>query len=172
MTPTASTRGGKGLIPVGVFSGTYRELVFDAAEITGSSLAFEGAGITHKAPHLEDLDGAGARDSVSHYRIPETSLTSASVEGCLTGETSSGIFFTGCGLVNIVLPEDSETGGKGRRNKLYLVPFGPLKCLSLQWERHFSSLLDARPGWSKTGDSATVSLSRPIWSRPGWARVR
>ena len=112
--PNSINPGGKGLIPVGVFSGTYRGLVFDAAEITGSSLAFEGAGITHKAPHLEDLDGAGARDSVSHYRIPETSLTSASVEGCLTGETSSGIFFTGCGLVNIVPPEDSETGGKGK----------------------------------------------------------
>ena len=113
--PNSINLGRKGVIPVGVFSGAYQAVAFDATTIIGSSLVFEGTGIAHRDYDIEDLDGAGALDSVSHYKSQETSLTDASTEGCLTGETSGGIFFTGCDSVRIVSPDKSNAGGKGNK---------------------------------------------------------
>lgn len=105
--------GSKGVIPVGVFSGTYADVVFDASTIVGSSLVFEETGIAHGDSHVEDLDGTGSLDSVSHYRTQATSLTDSSVEGCLTGATGGGIEFAGCDSVRIVPPGNSNAGGSG-----------------------------------------------------------
>jgi len=109
--PNSINLGSKGGIPVGVFSGTYADVVFDASTIVGSSLVFEGTGIAHGDSHVEDLDGTGSLDSVSHYRTQPTSLTDSSVEGCLTGATSGGIEFTSCDSVRIVPPDNSNAGG-------------------------------------------------------------
>jgi hypothetical protein len=119
--PNSINLGSKGVIPVGVFSGTYADLVFDASTIIDSSLEFEGAGIAHEASHPEDLDGAGALDSVSHYRTQETALAESSEEGCLTGQTTGGLYFEGCDNVRIVppannKPEGDDVGGNGGGN--------------------------------------------------------
>jgi hypothetical protein len=109
--PNSINLGNKGVIPVGVFSGTYFDVVFDATTIVGSSLVFEGTGIAHGDSHVEDLDGTSPLDSVSHYRTQETTLTESSVEGCLIGVTSGGIEFAGCDSVRIVPPDNSNAGG-------------------------------------------------------------
>jgi hypothetical protein len=109
--PNPINLGGKGVIPVGVFSSTYADVVFDASTIVGSSLVFEGTGTAHGDSDVEDLDGTGPLDSVSHYRTQDTDLTESSVEGCLTGETNGGIDFTGCDSVRIVPPDNSNAGG-------------------------------------------------------------
>jgi hypothetical protein len=109
--PNSINLGSKGVIPVGVLSGTYDGVVFDATTIVGSLLVFEGTGIAHGDSHVEDLDGTAPDDSVSHYRTQETVLAEDSVEGCLTGETSGGIMFTGCDSVRIVPPDNSNGGG-------------------------------------------------------------
>ena len=101
------------MIPVGVISGAYEAVVFDATTIISSSLVFEGTGIAHGDSHVEVLDGVGALDSVSHYRTQETSLTDSSVRGRLIGQTSGGINFTGCDSVRIVPPDDSNAGSGG-----------------------------------------------------------
>ena len=111
--PNSINLGSKGVIPVGVFSGNYSGVELDATTIVDETLVFEGTGIAHKGTHDEDLDGAGGLDNVSHYRTQETSLTEASVEGCLVGETSGGILFTGCDSVRIVPPNNSNAGGGG-----------------------------------------------------------
>ena len=109
--PNSINLRSKGVIPVGVISGTYAGVAFDASTIIGSSLIFEGAVIAHKDSHVEDLDGVGPLDSVGHYRTQETGLTENSVEGCITGQTLAGILFSGCDSVRIVPPEDSNGGG-------------------------------------------------------------
>ena len=92
-------------------------MVFDASTIVGSSLVFEGTGIAHGDSHVEDLDGVGALDSVSHYRTQDTDLSESSVEGCLIGKTSGGIKFSGCDSARIVPPGNSNAGGNGKGKK-------------------------------------------------------
>ena len=111
--PNSINPGSKGVIPVGVFSGAYADVVFDASTIVGSSLVFEGTGIAHDDSHVEDLDGTGSLDSVSHCRTQTTSLTDSSVKWCITGATSGGIEFTDCDSVRIVPPGNSNAGGSG-----------------------------------------------------------
>ena len=94
------------------------DVVFDATTLIGSSLVFEGTGIAHKRLSRRGPGGAVALDSVSHHRTQETSLTDSSVEGCLTGQTTGNLYFTGCDSVRIVPPDKSNAGGKGKgKNK-------------------------------------------------------
>jgi len=112
LRPSSINLGAKGVIPVAAFSGTYIGVVFDATNFIDSSLKFEGTGISHKKSHVDDLDGTGGLDSMSHYgTLLTTSLTESSVQGCLTGQTTGGIYFTGCDSIRIVPPDNSNAGG-------------------------------------------------------------
>lgn len=52
--------------------------------------------------HLEDVNGDGFMDLVSHYVVGEIGLASGDTEACLVGKTLSGIPIEGCDSVRII----------------------------------------------------------------------
>ena len=89
--------GSKGVIPVAILTTP----AFDALSVDPLSVAFGPAGASeeHGMGHAEDVDGDGDFDLVLHFRTPETGLTSADTEACLTGETFGGDAIEGCDAV-------------------------------------------------------------------------
>jgi len=77
---------------------------FDASDVDFSSLEFGPAGATpiHKNGHVEDANGDGLLDLVSHYRTQETGIAFGDTEACITGELTDGTPFEGCDAVNTV----------------------------------------------------------------------
>jgi len=70
-----------------------------------SSIAFGTAGATPAdgvSTYLDDLNGDGLMDLVSHYWTPETGIALGDTEACLTGETLDGVPFEGCDSVRMV----------------------------------------------------------------------
>jgi len=83
----------KGVIPVAILTTGD----FDATTVDHTMVTFEGAGETHvhkqsgePKRHEEDVDGDGDVDLVFHFRLGDTTLTCASTEGTLVGETLDG----------------------------------------------------------------------------------
>ena len=83
--------------------------VFDATTVDHSTVAFEGSGETHvnkksgePRRHEEDVDDDGDSDLVLHFRLGDTTLTYASSEATLTGETFAGEAVEGADSVRMV----------------------------------------------------------------------
>ncbi len=96
-----------GVVPVAVLGGDD----FDVATIDGatmrfgSQLALPAHDLTDLATyldHLEDVNGDGYVDLVSHYVVGHIGLASGDTEACLVGETLSGIPIEGCDSVRIL----------------------------------------------------------------------
>lgn len=102
----------KGSVPVGVFSGTYHGISLDATTIVRDTVVFAGAPALPIGKGPEDLNGDGLNDQVFHFETQALNLVESSTEGCLTGVTADGIYFTGCDAVRIV-PPGSPGGGSG-----------------------------------------------------------
>jgi hypothetical protein len=82
---------------------------FDAMMVDHTTVSFEGATEAHvdkktgePSRHEEDVDGDGDMDLVFHFRYGDTSLTCASTEGTLVGETFDGIPIEGTDAVRMV----------------------------------------------------------------------
>lgn len=60
--------------------------------------------------HLEDVDGDGFTDLVTHYDAPATGLEPGDTEACLTGSLADGTAFEGCDEVRVF-----GTPGRGAR---------------------------------------------------------
>jgi len=82
---------------------------FDATTVDHRTVTFAGAGETHvdkktgePRRHAEDVDGDGDIDLVFHFRLGDTSLTCASTEAALQGETFAGQPITGADYVRMV----------------------------------------------------------------------
>ena len=94
-----------GVVPVAILSSD----TFDAADVDPSTLAFgpNGAAPAHlSGGHLEDVDGAGLDDLVSHYYTALTEIQCGHVGACVTGETFDGLSFWGCDSIVTEAPRN------------------------------------------------------------------
>jgi hypothetical protein len=105
-----------GVIPVAILGSAD----FDASEIDGASLVFaphrsrpthDLTKIQRFSGHLEDVNGDGFPDLVSHYRIEETGIDPADTEICMTGKTLDGAVFKGCDAIQ------TSIGGRRRHHR-------------------------------------------------------
>jgi YVTN family beta-propeller protein len=90
----------KGVIPVAIL-GTAD---FDVTDVDCATLAFGpgGAMPVHKAlGHIDDVNGDGYDDLVSHYRTQEAGVSPDDTEACVTGATTDGTSIEGCDVVRI-----------------------------------------------------------------------
>ncbi|MFC1874419.1 hypothetical protein ACFLYX_03860, partial [Chloroflexota bacterium] len=89
-----------GLIPVAILGSA----TFDVTTIDVTTLSFGpgGASPAHdltEVGHLEDVNGDGIIDLVSHYVSSESGIVSSDTSACLSGEYNGGLPFTGCDSV-------------------------------------------------------------------------
>ena len=97
----------KGVIPVAILGSAS----FDVTTVDVTTLAFgpDGATPAHDltdpivyADHLQDVNGDGFTDLVSHYRTQDTGIAKGDTEACLTGETTGGVAISGCDAIKTV----------------------------------------------------------------------
>lgn len=96
--------GSRGLIPVAILGSQS----LDVLDVDRSTLAFgpAGAAPAHRAlGHLEDVDGDGWTDLVSHYRTRATGIAAGDAWACVSGETLDGTPFQGCAAVRTLPPQ-------------------------------------------------------------------
>jgi len=102
-----------GVIPVAILGSD----TFDVADVDGVTLALgpNGTTPTHDlsdpaefADHLEDVDGDGLTDLVSHYWTEETGIAFGDMDACVTGEILGGTPFKGCDAVRTVPDMDGD----------------------------------------------------------------
>ena len=95
-----------GAVPVAILGSD----TFDVTDVDVITLAFGPSGATPKhdltdptvyASHLEDVNGDGFTDLVSHYVQKETGLLSSDIEACITGQTTDGTAIEGCDSVRV-----------------------------------------------------------------------
>ena len=94
----------KGVIPVAILGSA----TFDVTTVDVTTLSFGpgGASPAHDltdpavyADHLQDVNGDGLIDLVSHYVSSESGIVSGDTSACLSGEYGGGLPFTGCDSV-------------------------------------------------------------------------
>jgi hypothetical protein len=90
---------GRGVVPVALLGSES----FDVADADPGTLVFgpDGAVPTGQ-PGVEDVNGDGFTDLVSHYRTQETGIAPGDTEACLEGATFAGLPLRGCDEVRIV----------------------------------------------------------------------
>ena len=99
--PNSINAKGMGTISVAILGSA----VFDVNDVDVTTLMFGPGGATpvHKAGgHLEDVNGDGFTDLVSHYRQKETGLAPGDTGACVTGITTNGSPIEGCDAVRVL----------------------------------------------------------------------
>lgn len=93
----------RGSIPVAILgSDTFDARTVDVATPRSGP---DGASPAHKkSRHLDEVNGDGLADLVSHYRVQEAGIAFGDTEACVTGETLDGAPLEGCGSVRTVAP--------------------------------------------------------------------
>lgn len=77
---------------------------FDALDVDPLSTAFgpDGATEFHRRSHVKDVDEDGDMDLLLHFNTQETGIQCGDTEATLTGETLTGLAFTGTDAINTV----------------------------------------------------------------------
>jgi hypothetical protein len=91
----------EGVIPVAILGSSVR----DVTQVDVATLRFgpAGAPTAHKkCGHLEDVNGDGTIDLVTHHRVEETGIAPGHREACLVGRTRSGEALAGCDRVTVL----------------------------------------------------------------------
>ncbi len=101
--PNSINLKSKGVLPVAILTTDD----FDAADVDGATVTFEGASPVHGEGHLEDVDGNGDLDWIAHFRTQETGLDENSLDGAVEGSTIGGTPIQGSDSVKIT-PGSSE----------------------------------------------------------------
>ncbi len=97
--PNSINLGSKGKVSVAILTTSD----FDATDVDGSTVEFEGASATKWSK--EDVDKDGDTDLVLKFNIQDLGLTSGDTEGSLTGWTTGGLPIGGTDSVKIVQPK-------------------------------------------------------------------
>jgi hypothetical protein len=100
--PNSINPKSKGNIPVGVLSGTYDGINFNATTINRESLRFAGASAVRIGRSAVDLDRDGDLDMVFHFDAQAVQWLPSMTQACLSGRTNSGTYFEGCDAVRRV----------------------------------------------------------------------
>ena len=96
-----------GVVPVAILGSAD----FDVAAVDVSTLAFGpgGASPAHDltdsgtySDHLQDVNGDGFVDLVTHYRQKQTGIAVGDTDACLSGTTVGGAPFEGCDSVSVL----------------------------------------------------------------------
>lgn len=103
--PNSINPNGKGVILVAILGSA----TFDVTTVDVTTLDFEGASSAHDltdpsvyADHLQDVNGDGYTDLVSHYQTQDTGITKGDTSATLTGDTIGGIPITGTDSIRTV----------------------------------------------------------------------
>jgi len=96
--PNSINPNSKGLIAVAILGSD----IFDVTTVDVTTLDFEGASPAHDltdsivyTEHLQNVNGDGYTDLVSHYRTQDTGIAKGDTDATLTGQTTGGTPITG-----------------------------------------------------------------------------
>ena len=97
--PNSINTKSMGLVAVAILG----SVSFDVTDVDVTTLSFGPGGATpvHNG-HLEDANGDGLTDLVSHYVQKQAGLAVGDTQACITGTLLDGTPISGCDSVNIV----------------------------------------------------------------------
>lgn len=87
--------GGVGGVPVAILGSDTLDVT--DADLTTLKFGPAGAAPAHaEGGHVQDVDGDGHPDLLSHYPTHDTGIVSGDSEACVTGELLDGTLIEGC----------------------------------------------------------------------------
>lgn len=106
-TPNSINPHSKGVIPVAILTTSIADgdtSDFDATQVDPTTVHFGlgGADEVHSIGHLTDVDRDGDMDLLFHFRTEDSSIVCGDTHASLTGETFSGLGFSGADLIRTV----------------------------------------------------------------------
>jgi len=103
--------GARGRVPVAILGSD----AFDVATIDRDTLRFGAGGaepVHASGGHVEDVNGDGHPDLISHYSILDSGIGHGDSEACVSGEAQGGLPFEAC---DAIVTRSGSAGPRARR---------------------------------------------------------